>query len=161
MQTDAPGLVAFDLDFTLWDAGGLWCDCTTPPYHRNGQGQVFDDAGRQITLYPDVMSILYQLQKLGIPVALASRTEQPGWANELTHLLGMDPFVQYREIYPGRKTRHLSQISADSGVALRDIVFFDDEHRNIHDTQSMGVKAIHVTAGLQWTEFTEATGIPA
>ena len=25
-------LLVFDLDFTLWDAGGTWCDQTKPPF---------------------------------------------------------------------------------------------------------------------------------
>ena len=27
-------LIVSDLDFTLWDAGGTWCDQTLAPYRR-------------------------------------------------------------------------------------------------------------------------------
>lgn len=159
MAANIPELVVFDLDFTLWDAGGTWCDCTNPPYHRTKAGEVFDSYHRQIRLYDDVITILEKLAKEDIPVALASRTDRPAWANQLTKLLRIDPFIQFREIYPGSKVEHLTNISRDSGVPLEKIVFFDDEHRNIHDTQRMGVSAVYVPNGLNRDLFTRETGI--
>lgn len=143
-------LVVFDLDFTLWDAGGLWCDCTNPPYHQLPDGRVFDSADREIRLYEDVLDILEMLENRGLQIALASRTSAPSWANRLTKLLGIDPFIQYREIYPGSKIQHLNNIARDSAITFGDMVFFDDEHRNIHDAKGIGVESIHVPNGVNY-----------
>ena len=44
----------FDLDFTLWDAGGGWCDTTNPPYFWKN-GKLYDQSNDWIRLYPDVI----------------------------------------------------------------------------------------------------------
>ena len=46
-------LVVFDLDFTVWDAGGVWCDCLSPPFHRIGD-RVFDANGDEVVVYSDI-----------------------------------------------------------------------------------------------------------
>lgn len=158
MSEQYPELIIFDLDFTLWDAGGTWCDCTSPPYHRNSEGDVYDNYKRHIRLYEDVILILEKLVSERIPVALASRTDQPDWANQLTKLLRLDPYIRFREIYPGSKIKHLHRISKDSGIPLQNMVFFDDELRNIRDTQTLGVHAVLVPNGLNREIFTRETG---
>lgn len=50
-------LIVFDLDFTLWDCGGTWCDCLSPPF-RMQQGRLVDRGGRQVRFYSDVMQVL-------------------------------------------------------------------------------------------------------
>jgi len=72
----------FDLDFTLWDAGGTWCDHTLPPY-TSVNGYIRDAAGRQIYLFPDVRSILHKLSRKDILMAVASRTHSPDTARKL------------------------------------------------------------------------------
>lgn len=141
-------VIVFDLDFTLWDAGGLWCDCTNPPYRKTKEGRVFDFAEREIRLYTEVIEILETLQSRDYELALASRTEKPDWANELTRLLGVDLFVNYREIYPGSKITHLTRISETSGAAFSEIIFFDDESRNIVEAESIGVSSVLVPNGI-------------
>ena len=158
-QISIPQLVVFDLDFTLWDAGGVWCDCTTPPYHFDANRRLIDRRGRHIRLYDDVLPILERLNELDIPVALASRTEQPTWADQLTRLLRIDSLVQYREIYPGSKIEHLRRIENTSGVSCSDMTFFDDEYRNIKETQQIGVHAVLVSSGISAEIFTKETGI--
>lgn len=140
-------LVVFDLDFTLWDCGGTWCDCTQPPYRGRGDS-VQDARGRRIRLYPDVCAILDRLDQRGVAMALASRTEAPPWARELLSRLGIADRFAYQEIYPGQKTRHLSAIQAASGIDYPAMAFFDDEHRNIRDTAPLGVTAVHVPQGM-------------
>jgi magnesium-dependent phosphatase 1 len=141
-------VVIFDLDFTLWDAGGLWCDCTHPPYQLTPNGQVYDSVGREIRLYADTLEVLQLLHYKKVPLALASRTGEPDWANQLTRMLGIDPFISYREIYPGSKTTHLTKIQGITGVDFAEMLFFDDEHRNIADASSLGVRAVLVQSGI-------------
>ncbi|MDA3961877.1 MAG: magnesium-dependent phosphatase-1 [Planctomycetota bacterium] len=150
-------LLVFDLDFTLWDCGGTWCDCTRPPYRGHGDA-VYDADGRSISLYPDVLAILDACDERGIAMALASRTEAPPWARELLTRLGIEQRFGQQEIYPGEKTRHFARIQADSGIAYRDMAFFDDEQRNIRAVSALGVQAIHVPTGLRWAELSQVAG---
>jgi len=49
-------LLVFNLDFTLWDAGGTWCDHTDPPYTKENSF-IQDASGKTISLYPEVSSL--------------------------------------------------------------------------------------------------------
>nr|WP_319397383.1 magnesium-dependent phosphatase-1 [uncultured Carboxylicivirga sp.] len=140
-------LVVFDLDFTLWDAGGTWCDCTNPPYKRVNN-HVVDTYGAKIVLYPDVKGILEDLKSKNITMALASRTSAPSWARQLLKLFDIEDYFTYQEIYPSSKIAHFNQLQKDSGIPFEKMVFFDDEMRNIHDVGSMGVHAVFVDDGV-------------
>nr|WP_321411828.1 magnesium-dependent phosphatase-1 [uncultured Carboxylicivirga sp.] len=140
-------LVVFDLDFTLWDAGGTWCDCTNPPYKRVNN-HVVDSYGSQIVLYPEVRSILENLKGKNIKMALASRTSAPTWARQLLNLFEIEDFFSYQEIYPSSKITHFNQLKADSGIPFEKMVFFDDEMRNIQEVGSLGVHAVYVQDGI-------------
>jgi magnesium-dependent phosphatase 1 len=140
-------LFVFDLDFTLWDAGGTWCDHTTPPY-KVLNGQVFDADMSHIYLYPDVLEVLELLVSKGKQVAVASRTQAPPIAQELMRLFGINPYIKYKEIYPGSKIPHFQNLSLKSGLHFGQMVFFDDEQRNIDDVKSLGVDCVLVSNGL-------------
>jgi len=137
----------FDLDFTLWDAGGTWCDCTNPPYFLKN-GQVFDQSGNHIRLYPDVLNILQHLRQFQKNIAVASRTNEPAWARDLLSKMGISHFFDAQEIYPGSKIMHLNNISKKLNTPFHEIVFFDDEHRNIDDALKLGVKPVLVGQGI-------------
>ena len=144
----SPRLVVFDLDFTLWDCGGLWIDCTSPPFRRDEEGLIRDRRDRVFRLYPEVPSILDHLESSGCLLGLASRTEQPDWAREVLDLMGLRSRFQFEEIYPGSKVRHFRSLRSASGIAYEDMVFFDDEQRNIVEVGELGVTAIHVHRGM-------------
>ena len=75
-------IFAFDLDFTIWDAGGSWCDCTNSPYYwRNSE--LMDQSNHWIRLYPDVFEILEKLKSENKLIVAALRTFEPIWANDL------------------------------------------------------------------------------
>lgn len=143
-------LFVFDLDFTLWNTGGIWVDCTHPPYVVN-KGNIVDSSGRKMELYPDSIKILELLNELGCIVAIASRTEEPSWARQLIKLFEIEHFFHHMEIYPTSKLRHLSKIKEASGIDVEEMVFFDDEHRNIVDARSMGIEAVLVHNGIDLT----------
>ncbi|MCB1229054.1 MAG: magnesium-dependent phosphatase-1 [Verrucomicrobiae bacterium] len=147
-DTAIPKLVVFDLDFTLWDCGGLWIDCTTPPFRLDGDGRIRDRRERVFRLYPEVPGILDRLESVGCLLGLASRTEQPSWAREVLDLMGIRQRFQFEEIYPGSKVRHFGAIQRASGLAYDEMVFFDDEDRNIVEVGALGVTAIHVRNGM-------------
>ncbi len=148
------GLVVFDLDFTLWDCGGTWCDCLSPPFEIR-HNDVRDGTGRIVELYPSVPAILSQCHKLGVPMALASRTDQPSWARELLELLEISDHFGYAEIYPSSKQKHFTRIQQQSGIPLESMVFFDDEMRNIREVGAMGVHCVHVQDGMNQQLFSQ------
>ena len=139
-------LLVFDLDFTLWDAGGTWCDQTIPPYRRINN-HVQDGENSIIRLYPEVTEILEKLTR-SYPLGIASRTFQPDWAMELLKLFGIKKHFRYFEIYPDSKIRHFEQLQRKSGIPLNKMAFFDDEMRNIEQVGKLGVKTYFVRHGI-------------
>ena len=147
-----PRLIVFDLDFTLWDCGGTWCDCLCPPFAlRNGQ--VEDADRRHVRLYDCVPGVLEWCDENDISMALASRTEQPSWARQLVEMLGIANQFQFAEIYPTSKLKHFAALSAESGVAFDDMLFFDDEMRNIREVGTLGVTCMYVEGGFRRDTF--------
>ncbi|RSH85715.1 hypothetical protein EHS25_003856 [Saitozyma podzolica] len=143
-----PLLVAFDLDYTLWD---LWIDThVTPPLRRKGDeiNQLHDRRGQPLSFYPEVPSILSELKQRRIHIAAASRTSAPELAREALGMLLLhsegDKIVQAvkyfntMEIYPGSKLRHFKEIHRKTGIPYDQMLFFDDEHRNF-EVESLGV----------------------
>ena len=77
-----PGLVVFDLDYTLWP---LWVDThVDSPLRRRGNdiNKVYDRNGQPLQFFPHVPSILLWLKRRGIPIAAASRTSAPTVARQ-------------------------------------------------------------------------------
>ena len=142
-----PRLIVFDLDFTLWDCGGTWCDCLSPPFRFDGK-RIEDRTGRHVRLYDDVHDILTHCDDHAITVALASRTEQPTWARQLLEHLDVTHRFAFSEIYPSSKLRHFAALQKDSGFAYEEMLFFDDEMRNIHEVGGLGVTSIFVRDGM-------------
>ena len=140
-------LVVFDLDFTLWDCGGTWCDHTNPPYFKEN-GFILDDDERKIRLYPEVRIILEKLREENIPVGVASRTGAPDWADELMVLFDIKKYFGYFEIYPGSKINHFKSLQSKTGLPYEDMIFFDDEYRNIQEVGQLGVEAVFVEDGM-------------
>lgn len=145
-------MVVFDLDFTLWDCGGTYCDCTYPPYTRRGRN-ICDSDGAVIRLFNDVPYILAKLKKENIRMAVASRTTAPHQARELMQLLEIDRYFEILEIYPDSKTTHFHRIAEKSGITYQNMLFFDDEYRNIDEVGELGVNVVHVKNGLTNTLF--------
>lgn len=142
-----PSVFVFDLDFTLWDAGGTWCDCTMPPY-KNINNHIVDFHGRTIVLYEDVKAIFEHIKSKKKIIAIASRTSAPNIAREFIERFKLSAFIDIQEIYPTGKRAHLSRIIDLSNTKPNQIVFFDDEMRNIRDVQSMGIESIHIKNGI-------------
>ncbi|XP_063157668.1 magnesium-dependent phosphatase 1 [Candoia aspera] len=137
-----PSLVVFDLDYTLWP---FWVD---PPFQKNSDGSVQDRKKRPVNLYPEVPEVLQQLQSEQIPMAAASRTGEIRGATQLLDLFGLNRYFRYREIYPGSKVTHFQRLSQQTGISFCQMLFFDDESRNIHDVSELGVLCVLVPRGM-------------
>ena len=150
-----PELIVFDLDFTLWDCGGTWCDCLNPPF-KNREGKISDRRGRIVKLYDDVLEIMNRCDQNKWPMALASRTEQPAWAKELIELLQISHRFAHAEIYPSTKLKHFAALREASGIQYKQMIFFDDEMRNITEVGSLGVSCTHIDSGINRHSFRNA-----
>lgn len=142
-------LIVFDLDFTLWNAGGTWCDHTFPPY-RKEINHVIDSQRNIIYLYPEATNILNHLASVGFEIGIASRTHQSGWAEELLRLFSIDTFFKYKQIFPGSKVEHFRNLRKASKKDFSNMIFFDDELRNITEVSELGVKTVFVESGISW-----------
>uniref|UniRef100_A0A8D0HS91 Magnesium-dependent phosphatase 1 n=1 Tax=Sphenodon punctatus TaxID=8508 RepID=A0A8D0HS91_SPHPU len=141
-----PRLVVFDLDYTLWP---FWVDThVDPPFRKSSDGSVLDSNGQHVRLYPETMAVLEQVHSKGIPIALASRTGEVQGARQLLEMFGLERYVRYEEIYPGSKAIHFQRLSQQSGIPLPQMLFFDDESRNIQDVSKLGVTCILVSNGI-------------
>lgn len=151
-------LLVFDLDFTLWDAGGTWCDCTYPPYTRQN-GSIYDAMDREIYLYKDVRDILEELKIQGISLGIASRTSAPRIALELLEKFEIMKYFDFKEIYPASKTKHFSALQEKSGMEYEKMYFYDDEYRNIEDISRLNVNCTFVRSGISKNIINQSTGI--
>ncbi len=142
-------IFVFDLDFTLWNAGDGWCDTTNPPYFWE-DGKLYDQSYNWIRLYPDVIKILDLLKSKGKIIVVASRTFEPGWANDLIQLFNIDKYFDLKEIYPSSKIIHFKRIHNHFKVPFHKMVFFDDEYRNIEEVGNLGVEAVYVRNGINY-----------
>ncbi|KAK4877334.1 hypothetical protein RN001_009840 [Aquatica leii] len=141
-----PKLIVFDLDYTLWP---FWMHSqVNPPFSKSVSGAVLDSKGITIKHYEEVPKVLETLKQKGYVLAIASRTPKVNSAQQLIELFDWNKYFTYKEIYPGRKTMHFSKVRTQSGIQFDDMLFFDDELRNIYDLRSAGVVSVLVRDGV-------------
>ena len=64
--------------------------------------------------------------------------------------------AKHHEVYPGTKTTHFERIHRRTGIAYEDMVFFDNEYRNVRDVQRLGVTCVYTPEGFRRKYFKEA-----
>jgi len=142
--TKLPKLIIFDLDHTLWPFG-VDTYCFTPPFHLDkSTGKLIDMAAQPIEYFAQMPKILQLCADIRVPVAVASRTKWPHAAAVLLELLKLKPYITYDEIYPGPKVKHFYRLRATTGAEFNEMIFFDDEPRNIVDVSALGVHSVLV-----------------
>lgn len=187
-----PALIVFDLDYTLWP---FWIDthCYPPIRPNKDNTGMIDRTGSTFTFYEEVPSILYEAKRRNILLGLASRTCRPDLAQQMLSAVNVPvpehyrrkenpaggsegptiekpvraiDFFQFKEIYPGEKTKHFKSIQTDTkklarmslgvpkdGIAFNDMLFFDDESRNRNVERELGVTFYLVTDGTTRAEI--------
>ena len=137
-----PLLIVFDLDLTLWP---FRVDkSTTSPFHLSRKGNVTDAKGKVLKTFPSVSEVLKELLDNKYVLAIASRIEDIAGVYQLLHLFEITHYFAYKEIYPGSKTSHFQKLRAKSGVDYSDMLFFDDDKRNVRDVSRLGVTVLQV-----------------
>ncbi|KAK4877335.1 hypothetical protein RN001_009841 [Aquatica leii] len=141
-----PKLIVFDLDYTLWP---FWVDThVNPPFRKSSSGSIVDSTGATVKCYKEVPKVLEKLKQDGYILGVASRTSEIRGAMQLIELFGWAKYFTYKEIYPGKKTTHFANFRKQSGIQYKDMLFFDDENRNIKDLKGEGVTSILVQDGV-------------
>lgn len=101
--------------------------------------------------YPEVLEVLQHWSKK-CDIAVASRTSYPPGAESLLNLFGFDKYIKYRQIYPGCKNTHFLRLKKDSTFDYSEMLFFDDESRNIRDIRQIGVESVLVDSDVGVTK---------
>lgn len=140
-----PKLIVFDLDFTLWP---MFVDVHVTPPFKEDNGKITDRHGRKVSPYPGVPAMLEKLKSQKFQMGLASRTDDPDAAKELVAALDWNKYFPYQEIYPGCKVTHFKKFAQRTGFSYKNMLFFDDEMRNITDVSKLGVICVHVKDGM-------------
>lgn len=113
-----------------------------------------------------------RLWENNIGISVASRTGEIDGAEQLINLFGWNKYFTNKQIYPGSKDTHINRqvhctwvillqhkysyivnvcfirISKACKIELEDMIFFDDEHRNIVDLERLGVISVLVKNGM-------------
>ncbi|CAO3618149.1 unnamed protein product [Cunninghamella blakesleeana] len=133
-----PKLIVFDLDKTLWNT---WIDFTSgPPFTFDEYSNTMNDRyGDSFELFKHITKIFAMIK--GFPdtkIAIASRSSTPDWATTALKTFQVPELgcclydlIDYIEIYPSCKTQHFAEIHEASGIPYEEMLFFDDERRNI------------------------------
>ncbi|KAM5239760.1 uncharacterized protein RBU33_026018 isoform 2-T3 [Hipposideros larvatus] len=121
----------------------------------SSDGTVRDSRGQTIRLYPEVPEVLERFGSLGVPVAIASRTGEIKGAKQLLELFDLVRYFVHEEIYPGSKVTHFERLQQKTGVPFCQMIFFDDETRNIVDVSKLGVTCILVQNGMSLQTLTQ------
>lgn len=95
--------------------------------------------------YPETLQVLEHWSKK-CEIAVASRTSYPPGAESLLNLFGIDKYIKYREIYPGCKHTHFASLKKKSTFEYSEMIFFDDEMRNIRDLKKLGVESVLINS---------------
>lgn len=95
--------------------------------------------GSKMSPYSEVLEVLEKWSKK-CPIAAASRTHYAEGAEVLLNYFGFNKYITYKEIYPGCKLTHFNSLKKKSNVEFKDMLFFDDENRNIIDVKTLGVE---------------------
>ncbi|XP_072528239.1 magnesium-dependent phosphatase 1-like isoform X1 [Salminus brasiliensis] len=90
----------------------------------------------------------FWVQGVDPPFHKDKSTGDTAGANQLLSLYNLDQYISFKQIYPGSKVTHFKRLQADSGVPFTDMMFFDDEQRNITDVSSLGVHCVLVHHGV-------------
>lgn len=157
-----PRLVAFDLDGTVWspDMYELWGGGSPFTVVNDGTHQLRDRSGQNVRLLGVIGQILHDLRHdpswEGTICAVVSCTDEPRWADECLHKFvttpGKEPLItcfDSLQIFKANKKQHFQRLKKEfPNIDYSEMIFFDNEHYNITNTQPLGVHAVYCPDGM-------------
>eukprot|EP01054_Gregarina_sp_Poly1_P002281 Gregarina_sp_Poly_1__2280@NODE_1605_length_3728_cov_60_541382_g1057_i0_p2_GENE_NODE_1605_length_3728_cov_60_541382_g1057_i0NODE_1605_length_3728_cov_60_541382_g1057_i0_p2_ORF_typecomplete_len200_score26_26Acid_PPase/PF12689_7/1e36zfFPG_IleRS/PF06827_14/4_1e03zfFPG_IleRS/PF06827_14/0_32HAD_2/PF13419_6/59HAD_2/PF13419_6/28_NODE_1605_length_3728_cov_60_541382_g1057_i029303529 len=165
-----PRVIVFDLDGTVWD-GDVEC-LDGPPFRCENNTRILCAKNQYsswgLEIFPQSLQILDWFvcerdtaRKQGdvkeVNLACASRTSEPQWSPIImsqfflpTSRISLNQCWDESQIYPGNKQQHIRRIAARFSCENCEILFFDNEWRNIQSVGDMGVCSYFCPKGLSW-----------
>eukprot|EP00980_Cylindrotheca_fusiformis_P016988 scaffold5166_cov152-Cylindrotheca_fusiformis.AAC.1 len=155
-----PKLIAFDLDGCLWkpEMYELSWYGKGSPFKPDGKGNMISAGGEKVRLLGNVREIFSELYRRQdeVLVGISSRTDEPSWSRELLDKFLLDDGKTSMasvlngpiEISYDNKRDHFRRISRKTGIAVEDMVFFDNERGNCADVARLGVTVAYVPNGV-------------
>ena len=168
MSRQLPKVLVFDLDgcvwnpemYELWGGGGA-------PFKLQSDGNLKDRGGTVVSLIGDVKNIMREFKMdpkwSEAVIAVASSCDEPSWARECikkfpvsdTHKLSDVFHPENIEIYKRNKAKHLQAIAKQTGHALNEMIFFDNQYGNCQDVAKAGVTVVYTPEGVTRKAFDE------
>ena len=137
-----PRLAMIDLDFTLWPWGVDKFNMV-PPYFKKDDG-VYDSKGVKMEPFPEAEKALRFIKEHGIDLAAVSRSYYYHGGPILLFYYGWSELFAHQEVFPARKTHHVTKLHEATGIPYSEMLLFDDEKRNIDDLSPLGVHCVEV-----------------
>lgn len=154
----------------LYFSGGRGGPFTYSPDYAT-DGTLLTTGGEPVRLLGQVRDVMRELycdkDTWGdVLVGISSRTDQPDWARELLTKFTIpirqddegsahaetfaltDVFRGPMEIRQDSKVQHFERISAQTGVDMKDILFFDNERGNCNEIARLGVVVVYSPDGV-------------
>jgi len=168
MTTKLPKVVVFDLDGCVWDPEmyELW-GSGGAPFKLRSDSNLSDRSGTVVRLLGDVKNIMREFKTeekwSGITIAVASSCDEPSWARECIKKFPVSEDLKLAdvfdadniEIYKRCKSTHLRNISKQTGVDLKEMIFFDNQYGNCQDVAKVGVTSVYTPDGVTRKAFDE------
>ncbi len=162
-----PKVLVFDLDGCVWspEMYELMWGRGGAPFKLRSDGDLDDCDNEHIRLLGDVRNIMKELKTdpkwSDTLVGIASTCNEPNWAHECLDKFEIGSGVKLRsvfdknliEIHSGLKDGHLKAIQRQTGVSLRDMIFFDNQLDNCHVVSRLGVTVSYVPRGVTRSSF--------
>jgi len=167
-STPLPRALVFDLDgclwapemYELWGRGGA-------PFTLTKNGNLKDRSGEEVELLGDVRNIMLELKTdekwKDTVIGVASTCDEPSWARECIQKFPIgkeyhlkDVLHSHLHIYKANKSRQLKKISEETGIALNEMIFFDNQTNNCQDVSKVNVTVAYVPDGITRSAFEDA-----
>lgn len=169
-------LAVFDLDTTIWypemyqlyhPVQKITCPSTKKP-------KIMDGAKQEVNIFNGACHALCHIKELNkdygmdIEVAVASRTDEPEWAHtcmewlQIKNEMTLKEIIDHVEIEETDKKHHFRNLKKKTNLDYEEMVFFDNEWRNIRSVRELGVKCIYTPDGMEkqhWHEALEFFGL--
>jgi magnesium-dependent phosphatase 1 len=171
-------MIVYDLDATLWETEMYLID--GPPFSETAEPHVLLDRSKtKVEIMAGALESLQAFQTderwRGVKVGIASRTDYPKWARECmarlrvpkvgdddddaSSAVTLQSLVDFEQIFDDDKRNHFRALHKESGVPFANMVFFDNEHRNIVSVSKLGVQCVFCPDGMTravWNAFVQS-----